>query len=505
MENLFPEKGSPKKSILAAMEQARAHDVNWQDGRVFSLVFDAGADVRELLHEAYEMFFAENGLNPTAFPSLRKFETEVIAMVASLLGSQGEVVGNMTSGGTESILMAVKAARDYARKFRPEVSTPEMILPATAHPAFDKAAEYFDVKVVRVPITPEFQADVDAVCRALTRRTILIVGSAPQYPHGIVDPIPELAELAQAHGVLMHVDACVGGMILPFIERLGYPVTPFDFRVPGVTSLSVDLHKYGYAAKGASLILYRTRELRRAMMYVTTEWAGGIYASPTMLGTRPGGAIAAAWAVLHFLGAEGYTQIADVVMKTVGVIQTGVEQLGDLKILGKPTMSVMALASDTLDIYRVGDEMTLRGWHLDRQQFPPSLHLTVNYAHAQSVDLFLRDLEQSVRAARRITPGQLAQRAALNAAQGAARVLPPAWLSALTRRASTLFNGSASASSARSAAMYGMMGILPNRGDLKEVVLDLVEQFTSPPLTRKSGAVPESPASPAQFGETAPD
>lgn len=502
----FPDRGESKQSILAQMQALRAHDVNWHDGRVFSLVFDAGDDVRDLLHAAYEMFFAENGLNPTAFPSLRRFETEIVGMVASLLGGQGEIAGNMTSGGTESILMAVKAARDYARKFRPEITAPEIILPATAHPAFDKAGHYFDVKLVPAPVTGAFQVDVDAVRRALTRNTILLVGSAPQYPHGIVDPIPDLARLAQEHNLLMHVDACVGGMMLPFVERLGYPVTPFDFRVPGVTSLSVDLHKYGYAAKGASLILFRSRELRRAMMYVTTEWAGGIYASPTMLGTRPGGSIAAAWAVLHYLGVEGYTQLADVVMKTVGVIRAGVERMGDVKILGAPAMSVLALASDTLDMYEVGDEMTLRGWHLDRQQFPPSLHLTVNYAHAQSVDAFLSALDGSVRAAKQAGAGRATRRVLVQAAQGAARVLPAEWLSKFTRRASSLLGSTASETGGRSAAMYGMMGTLPNRGDLHEVVLDLLEQFTLPqPLTQKSDGAPARSTAPAQFAETVAD
>lgn len=461
------------------MQGLRARDVKWHDGRVFSLVFDAGDDVREVAQQAYDLYFAENGLNPTAFPSLRKFETDVVAMVASLLGSGGTIVGNMTSGGTESILMAVKAARDYARKFRPEISAPEMILPVTAHPAFDKAAHYFDVNVVKTPITAEYKADVDAVRRALTPNTILIVGSAPQYAHGVVDPIPELAQVAREKNLLLHVDACVGGMMLPFVRQLGYTIPDFDFSVPGVTSLSVDLHKYGYAAKGASVILYRTRELRRAMMYVTTEWAGGIYASPTMLGTRPGGAIAAAWAVLNYLGADGYLRIADVVMKTVELLRAGIAQIGDVKILGNPDMSVLALASDTLDIYQVGDELTLRGWHLDRQQFPPSLHLTVHCAHAQSAELFLEDLQEAVAAAKKMSAQKLAQRALVNAANGAARILPASWLSKLTQRAASLLAGGATGGG-RSAAMYGMMGTLPNRGDLRELVLDLVEGFTTP-------------------------
>jgi glutamate/tyrosine decarboxylase-like PLP-dependent enzyme len=473
----FPARGLPKDQILQTMHAARANDVKWHDGKVFSLVFHAGDEIDDLLKEAYTMFFAENGLNPTAFPSLRRFETEVIAMVASLLGSDGSVVGNMTTGGTESILMAVKTARDYFRARRPDIRTPEMILPASAHPAFDKAAHYFDVRVIRTPLDAHYQADVDAMRAAITPNTILLVGSAPQYPHGIVDPIPEIAALAREHGLLCHVDACVGGMMLPFVRRLGYPVTDCDFRVPGVTSLSVDLHKYGYAAKGASLILYRTRELRRAQIFVTTDWTGGIYASPTMTGTRPGGAIAAAWAILNYLGEEGYTQIADVVMKTAIKIREGVNAIDGVKILGQPAMSVMAIASDKLDVYEIGDEMTLRGWHLDRQQFPPSLHLTVNYAHAQSADAFLRDLAEAVAIVKKPSARKIANQAIVNVARFAARVLPEKIVSQLTARASALFGGGAGLPQ-RSAAMYGMMGTLPNRGDLKELVLDLVEGFT---------------------------
>ncbi len=475
----IPARGYSRESIFETMQAMRARDVKWHDGRVFSLVFHAGDDVRAIAQSAYDSFFLENGLNPTAFPSLRKLETDVVAMVASLLGSDGTIVGNMTSGGTESILMAVKAARDYYRKFRPEISAPEIVLPVTAHPAFDKAAHYFDVKLVRTPIASDFRADVNALRNALSPNTILIVGSAPQYAHGVVDPIREMAQLALEKNILMHVDACVGGMMLPFVRKLGYTIPDFDFSVPGVTSLSVDLHKYGYAAKGASVILYRTRELRRAMMYVTTEWPGGIYASPTMLGTRPGGAIAAAWAVLNYLGEDGYLYITNVVMKTVELLRAGIAQIGDVKILGNPDMSVLALASDTLDIYQIGDELTVRGWHLDRQQFPSCLHMTVNYAHAQSAEQFLYDLQDAVTAAKKMSAHKMVDHVLVNAAQGAARVLPAEWVSKLMQRAASML-GSGATGGGRSAAMYGMMGTLPNRGDLHELVLDLVEGFTTP-------------------------
>jgi len=257
------------------------------------------------------LFFSENALNPTVFPSLRRMETEVVAMTAALLGGDEHTVGNMTSGGTESLLMAVLTAREWGRAHKPDVQAPEMVLPATAHPAFEKAAHYFGVRPVHVPVGPDLRADVERMRAAITPRTVLLVGSAPSYPHGVVDPIVEIAQVAQEHGLLCHVDACVGGFELPFLRRLGYPVPDFDFQVPGVTSMSADLHKYGYAAKGASVVLYRDSALRRHQFFAYTDWPGGVYASATLAGTRPAGPIAAAWAVLHYLGEEGYLALAE--------------------------------------------------------------------------------------------------------------------------------------------------------------------------------------------------
>lgn len=474
----LPRHGRSREELLQEMRALRSADVNWQDGRVFSLVFPAGEEALQLLKDAYTLYFSENALNPTAFPSLRRMETDVIAMSATLLGSQGQVVGNMTSGGTESILMAVKTARDWARAERPDITAPEMVLPLSAHPAFDKAGHYFGVRAVHTPLTPDFQADVSAVRQAITPNTILLVGSAPSYPQGVVDPIPELAALAQEHGLLCHVDACVGGFMLPFVRRLGYPVPEFDFAVPGVTSLSADLHKYGYAAKGASLILYRDAALRRHQLFAYTDWPGGIYASPTMGGTRPGGAIAAAWAIMNYLGEEGYLKLAGEVMAVTRQIQDGVAAIAGIEVLGRPVMSVMALGSSKVNIYEVGDEMGLRGWHLDRQQFPPSLHLTINPAHVRQTDAFLHDLQAAVRAARRLSPRRLAGSAAVRAANLASRALPAPLVSRLMAGASTRLGGDGLPG--RSAPMYGMMGTLPNRGDLRELVLDLVEQFTRP-------------------------
>jgi len=287
----LPPKGIPADDVLSAMLELREHDARWQDGKTWSLVYHAGDELIEFVKEAYTMFFSENGLNPTAFPSLKKFEAEVVAMTASLLGGGKETVGNMTSGGTESILMAVKTAREWARAKNSANIAPEMVLPETAHPAFEKAAHYFSVKPVRVPVGANFRADVAAAKAAITPNTVLMVGSAPSYPQGVVDPIPELAQIAQEKGLLFHVDACVGGFMLPFVRKLGYAVPDFDFRVPGVTSMSADLHKYAYTAKGASVILYKKKTLRRHQYFVYTDWSGGIYASPIMTGTRPGGAI----------------------------------------------------------------------------------------------------------------------------------------------------------------------------------------------------------------------
>ncbi|HEY1012044.1 MAG TPA: aspartate aminotransferase family protein, partial [Herpetosiphonaceae bacterium] len=395
----LPESGQSPEEVRARLEGLRARDVTWADGTVFSLVFAAGREVSAVAREAYAMFMAENGLNPSAFPSLRQMETEVVAMTAGLLGG-AEAAGNMTSGGTESILMAVKTARDWARATRPRIRRPELVMPVTAHPAFDKAAHYFDVRLVKVPVDGSFRADLRALRKAISGNTIMLVGSAPAYPHGAIDPIAAIAGLAAEREILCHVDACVGGFFLPFLRGLGRDVPPFDFAVPGVTSMSVDLHKYGYAAKGASVVLYRSAALRRHQLFAATDWPGGIYASPTMTGTRPGGAIAAAWAVMQHLGRAGYERLAGAVMEAVDRLRAGVAAIPGLRILGEPAMSILALAGDGLDIYAVGDELAARGWHLDRQQSPPSLHLTINAVHVAHIERFLADLRAAAEQAR---------------------------------------------------------------------------------------------------------
>lgn len=469
----LPRSGRQQADLIAEMKALKQKDMNWKDGRIFSLVFSAGDEVLELLKEAHALFMSENGLNPGAFPSLRKFETEVLAMAADLLGDAG-AVGNMTTGGTESILMAVKAAREWALQHNPKLREPEVVLPVTAHPAFDKACHYFGLKAVHIPVNADFRADLDAYSRAIGPDTVLCVGSAPSYPQGVVDPIQEMAAIAAERGKLFHVDACVGGFMLPFVRRLGYPVPAFDLSVPGVTSISADLHKYGYAAKGASVVLYKDAELRRLQFFVYTEWPGGIYPSPTMVGTRPGGSIAAAWAVMNYLGEEGYLRIAREVMETTRKVMKAVEGIEGIHVLGQPEMSIFAIGSDTLDIYAVGDEMSVAGWHMDRQQFPPSLHVTMNYGHVQSHEKFIADLDAAVRKARKLNWNSVSSKMTVGLVKGLSKVLPEKVFSKLLNAGAGTPKGGKTSS--RTAAMYGMIGALPNRGDIETMVLDFMDQ-----------------------------
>ena len=376
--------------------------------------------------------------------------------------------------------MAVKSARDRFSSRHPDVEAPEMILAVTGHPAFEKAAHYFRLKPIHIPVAMDFRANIDAMKQAISPRTAIIIGSAPSYPHGVVDPIAEMAQIALEEEILFHVDACVGGFMLPFMRRLGYPVPDFDFRVPGVTSISADLHKYGYAIKGASLILYRNPEIRRHQLFAYVDWPGGIYASPTFTGTRPAGPIAASWALMKFLGEEGYVRIADQVMRATRAIHDGIEAIEGIEVLGEPDMSLMAIGSDSLDVYQIGDEMTAMGWHLDRQQFPPSLHMTVNHAHLGTVDIFLGDLARAVEKVRKPSIRKMRDRLLLGLVRGAVKILPSKLVNKMSSRLTSWLGVSGEGIPQRSAPMYGMMGTLPNRGDLKTLVLDLVEQFTIP-------------------------
>lgn len=394
---ILPEKGIVRNELLKIMEEASKKDANWRNGKIWGLVSHASDEHTEFLKEAYTMFFSENALSPMAFPSLQKFESEVVSMSIDLLGGNRKACGSMTSGGTESILLAVKTYRDWARDNFPKIKEPEMILPSSAHPSFEKAAKYFDVKLIYAPVDNKtYRADVKAMKDKLSENTILIVGSAPEYSRGVVDPITELGALAKECNIGMHVDACLGGYMLPFVRKLGYDIPDFDFSVPGVTSISADIHKYGYGPKGTSTILYRNDNLLKYQYFAAIDWSGGIYASPAMQGTRPAGPVAAAWAALNALGENGYLKLAKIVMDATKKLIDGIEQIPELYILGKPDMSLYSFTSDKFHIYNLVDAMEKKGWHLDRLQFPPAIHMTIYPHQSKVVESFLKDLNESV-------------------------------------------------------------------------------------------------------------
>lgn len=393
----FPERGVPSDELITELRRLQDKDVAWRDGRVFTLVYDAGPEVHAVAERAFELFLHENALNTQAFPSIGRIQRDLLGAVADLLHGGERAAGFTTSGGTESLLMAVKAARDWARDTR-GITKPEMVLPTSAHAAFAKASHYFGVRSVRVDVGADWRADVDAMAAAITPNTVLVVGSAPGYPQGVVDPIPDLAALAQEHGILCHVDACMGGFLLPFLERLGRFDMPWDFRVEGVTSISADVHKYGYAPKGVSTVIYANKELRRYQAFTTDDWLGGFYGSPSMPGTRPAGPLAAAWAVVNHLGVEGYLGLTERAHDAALVIRAAVDATDGLAIVGDPDATLFAIAGDGgLDVFAVGEALYRRGgWFLDRQTPPDSLHATVHAGHAAHVEEFVRDLAVAV-------------------------------------------------------------------------------------------------------------
>lgn len=396
MSATIPAKGRNPDDILADLRAKSAGDTKWREGRVFSLVYHASEEHEQLLSRAHALYASTNLLNPMAFTSLKGMEREIIEMAAGLFHGPPSAVGTVTSGGTESILCAVAAYRDRARRKKPWIVWPELVVPTTIHPAFDKASHYFGVKLVKVPVGPDFRADVRAMAKAITWRTIGLCASAPQYAHGVVDPIAELGELAQKKKLPLHVDACVGGFILPWLERLGRPVPRWDFRVPGVTSISADLHKYAYAGKGASTLVWRSIEDMRHQIFVATDFPGGIYASPTMIGTRPGGPIAAAWATLQSFGADGYLALAQQAADAADRLRAGIAAIPGLTLLGKSDSTIVSYAAVGADVYALADRMEARGWTIDRQQRPASIHLTVTANHAGIVDDYLRDLADAL-------------------------------------------------------------------------------------------------------------
>lgn len=398
-------KGASKDDVLRELSGFTTDDVNWQSGKVLTGLYDHGDDLHNLSAEAYLRFLAQNALHINMYPSIGKIENEVVASVAEILRADEDVVGTMTSGGTESIMMAVKTARDWARENFPRISEPEMILPVTAHPAFFKAAHYFGLRVVQIPVElTGYRADLTAFNKALGPDTIITVGSAPNYSHGSIDPITEMAAAAKERGILFHVDGCVGGIYLSIMRRMGEPVRDFDFSVPGVTSISADLHKYGYTPKNASIILYRNRELRKYAWFVCSSTTLYPVINPTLQSSRTGGPVAAAWAVLRFLGEEGFRNIVRDSQEATKRIIAGINEIDGLEVLGDPDMCMFAIASEEVNIFEIEDQMSLRDWRTTEQfsgyGSPANLHVSITQANLPHTELFLQDLREVVESLR---------------------------------------------------------------------------------------------------------
>jgi len=401
----IPEMGRARADILRDMQAMRdREEETWKDGFVSGAVYHGDESHIEFLNQVYAINSQSNPLHADVWPSATKFEAEIVAMTAHMLGGDGasttlseqDVHGTVSSGGTESIMLAMKTYRDWARETK-GITQPEMIVPVTAHAAFDKASQYFNIKTVHIPIDANFRADVNAARKAVNKNTIVIVGSAPSFPHGAIDPIEELSELAREHGIGFHTDACLGGFVLPWAERLGYPVPKFDFRLPGVTSMSADTHKYGYAAKGTSVVLYRGLELLHHQYYTAADWPGGLYFSPTFAGSRPGALSAACWAALTSIGEQGYLDATKRILETAAQVKEGIRQIPELRVLGDP-LFVIAFASDSMDVYKALDFMSHKKWSLNGLHKPTCVHLCVTLRHTQPgvAERFLADLREAV-------------------------------------------------------------------------------------------------------------
>lgn len=437
-----PDHGRDADELLADLASRKQRDTDWKRGRVFSLVYHAGDGHDRLLERAHALYASGNLLNPMAFQSLRGLEAEITQMAAALFHGGPDTVGAVTSGGTESILVAMAAYRDRARKHRPWIVRPEVVLPITAHPAFDKAAHYFGVRLTKIAVDDDQRVDVGALARAIGRQTIAVVVSAPQYAHGVIDPVAEVAAVCVRKRVPLHVDACVGGFVLPWIEQLGRALPPWDFRVAGVTSISADLHKYAYAGKGASVLLWRSMADMKHQFFVAADFPGGIYVSPTLIGTRPGGPIAAAWAALQGVGVDGYRRLSAAALDAADRVRAAVATIDGLQVIGDSHATIVAFGATPggPDIYTVADRLEARGWSVDRSQSPAAIHLTCTANHQPIIDDYLDDL----------------------------------------RAACDEVRADPSLKQSGSAPMYGMMAKLPLRGMVKQSVAKVMEKMYAP-------------------------
>jgi sphinganine-1-phosphate aldolase len=396
MDSKYPQKGRQWDDLRTEMIESARNDLNWQQGRHSAFVWHANDEVKEVARQAYSMFISTNGLGKIVFPSILKMEQDVIAMVLSNLNGEN-AAGHMTSGGTESIFLAVKAARDWAREKKRDIKQPEIVAPFSSHPALNKSAHYLGIKVVRVPTRDDFRADVEAMSKAINENTIMFYSSAPAFSMGVIDPIGDLGQVAVDKDLWLHVDACVGGILAPFVRKAGYPVPDFDFSLPGVTSISADLHKSGYTAKGASTILFKNMDYQTYTRYDFEDWPSGLYSSLTFTGTNPGGAIAAAWAVMNYLGEDGYLEIAKTSMEARKRFEEGLAKIDGIKVWGTPDLWAVAYGSEKFDILAVTHKMWERGWMVAPNSEPAGIHFMISPVHEPVIEDYLTALQESIR------------------------------------------------------------------------------------------------------------
>lgn len=391
----LPDQGTDITTLQQHLRNLQQEDWSHRDGRLPLHCYFASDEADRVASEAYVQFANANALAPQAFPSCQRMEREVVSMALSMLHAGPGAAGSITSGGTESIILAIKAARDAMRSRRDPIR-PNIVIPNSAHPAFDKAAHLLGLTVFRVPVAPDLRCDVVAMEAAINEDTVLIAGSAPSLPFGLIDRLQELSEVADRRRVWMHVDACIGGMLAPFIRELGYQLPAFDFELPGVRTMSVDLHKFGYSAKGASLVLYRSEVDHEFQFSHFSAWPKGNYFTPTLSGTRSGGPIASAWAVMHYLGREGYLRVTRDLMHLRDAYLAEFARLPELSVIGPADLTVISVTSPRMDIFEVADEMRERGWYMSLVAKPPAIQQTVNLVHKPRFLQYFDDLRQSI-------------------------------------------------------------------------------------------------------------
>ncbi|WP_072037619.1 aminotransferase class V-fold PLP-dependent enzyme [Flavihumibacter sp. ZG627] len=397
-EQYIPPQGEDAAQILEQIKKMKEEDVHWKEGRAWSLVYYVNEEHDQLLKAASNELFSANCLNPFAFKSLHRMEQEVVHMTAHMLHGNKDAVGVMSSGGTESILLAMFCYRQRARKLYPRITNPEVVAPLTIHPAFDKAAILFGIRIRKARVDENQVAIPGEMEKLINANTILLVASAPSYPNGVLDPIEAIGKIASQHQLPLHIDACIGGFMLPWVEKLGYNIPPWDFRVPAVTSISADVHKFGYGAKGASVLVYKHMDYLHHQFVITTDFPGGIYISPTLLGTRPGGPIAAAWAALKHLGEDGYLSLAGKLMEGIHKLRAGLSAIPGINIIGQPCMNLISYTTvnNSPDIFIIADQLEDKGWMVDRQQLPNCIHLTVLPTNVDVIDQYLLDLKTAI-------------------------------------------------------------------------------------------------------------